>query len=53
MTILRPTRVQIAFAAVVLAAMALVVEGGARLFFAVKEQLRNKIVALTRASWTT
>ncbi len=46
MTILRPTRVQIAFAAIVLAAMALVVEGGARLFFAVKEQLRNKVVSV-------
>jgi lysophospholipase L1-like esterase len=46
MTILRPTRVQIAFAAIVLAAMALIVEGGARLFFAVKEQLRNKVVSV-------
>jgi len=46
MTILRPTRVQIAFATIVLAAMALIVEGGARLFFAVKEQLRNKVVSV-------
>ena len=46
MTILRPTRVQIAFAAIVLAAMAFVVEGGARVFFAVKEQLRNKLVSV-------
>ena len=41
---IRPTRVQIAFTVLVLAAMALVAEGGARLFFAVKEQLRNKVV---------
>ena len=46
MTILRPTRIQIAFAAIVLAAMAFVVEGGARVFFAVKEQLRNKLVSV-------
>ena len=46
MQILRRTRVQIAFAAVVLAAMALLVEGGARLFFAVKEQLRNNVVSV-------
>jgi lysophospholipase L1-like esterase len=44
MTILRRARVQIAVVAIVLAAMALVVEGGARLFFAVKEELRAKIV---------
>ena len=53
MTILRPTRVQIAFAAIVLAAMALVVEGGARVFFAVKEQLRNKLVSVDPSAWTT
>jgi len=44
MTILRRARVQIVVTAIVLAAMALVVEGGARLFFAVKEELRAKIV---------
>jgi lysophospholipase L1-like esterase len=46
MIILRRTRVQIAVAAIVLAAMALAVEGGARLFFAIKEQLRDEVVSV-------
>ncbi len=39
------TRVQITFAVLVIAAMALVMEGGARLFFAIKE-LRGRIVSV-------
>jgi lysophospholipase L1-like esterase len=35
-----------AFVVIVLVGMALVVEGGARLFFAVKEQLRNQVVSV-------
>jgi hypothetical protein len=41
---LRRSRVQIALVVIVLAAVALVVEGSARLFFAIKEQLQVKIV---------
>lgn len=44
MTIQRRTRVQIAFAAIVLVVMGLALEGGARLFFAVKERQQAKLV---------
>ena len=49
MTILRRRQVQIVFTAMVVAAMALIVEGGARLYFALKEQLRNQAVSVDRS----